>query len=155
MKESWPFILPLPAKPAEQYEVLASVFKSEIALSVLKELRVDDKTYQKEILKRLSMHSNKSILKYLRKFVEAGILEEGMDRVETEGRAVWLKWYKPTFMGRWLIVLLKPREEFSSSEISRMLQELIAYYAESISRICLNYGLKPEHFKEIFDKYLK
>lgn len=155
MRESWPFILLLPAKPAEQYEVLASVFKSDIALSVLKEIKVDGKTYQKDVLKRLSMHSNKSILKYLRRFVEAGILEEGMDRVDVEGRAVWVKWYKPTFMGRWLIVLLKPREEFSPSEISRMLQELIAYYAKSISRICFNYGLKPEHFKEIFDKYLR
>jgi len=155
MRESWPFILPLPAKPAEQYEVLASVFKSDIALSVLKEIRVNGKTYQKDILRRLSDHSNKSVLKYLRKFVEAGILEEGMDRIGVEGRAVWVKWYKPTFMGKWFIVLLKPREEFSPSEISRMLQELIAYYAKSISRICLNYGLKPERFKEIFDKYLR
>ncbi|MCD6530798.1 hypothetical protein J7L06_11045 [Candidatus Bathyarchaeota archaeon] len=155
MREFWPFILPLPAKPAEQYEVLASVFKSDIALSVLRELKVDGKTYQKEILRSLSSHSNKSVLKYLRRFVEAGILEEGMDRVEAEGRGVWVKWYKPTFIGRWLIVLLKPREEFSPSEISLMLQELIAYYAESISRICLNYGLKPERFKEIFDKHLK
>ena len=155
MGESWPFIIPLPTEPTEQYEVLASVFKSKIALSVLRELKIGEKTYQKDILKNLSEHSNKSILKYLRKFVKAGIVEEGMEQMEMDSRRVWMKWYKPTFMGKWFITLVKPREELSPSEISVMLRELIEYYSKSVSRICLNYGLKPKFFREIFDKYLR
>jgi hypothetical protein len=154
MEEPWPFILPLPKRTTEQYKVLASAFSSEIAFGLLKKLHSDKKTYQKSLIKQLAGYSTKSILKYLKRFVEAGILKEGVERATVSGRTVWVKWYMPTFVGKWLILLLTPREELPSTQIKKAARDLLSFYAESIAKLCVNYNLNPEYFKELFDKAL-
>lgn len=154
MEEPWPFILPLPKEPRAQYRVLASAFSSEIALETIRKLRLDEKTYQKDLIEQLVGHSNKSILKYLKMFVEAGILEEGVERAMVNGRTVWVKWYMPTFVGKWLILLLVPRKELSSTQIRAVVRDLLSFYAKSVAKLCLNYNLNPEYFKNLFDEAL-
>ena len=152
MEEAWPFILPLPKEIAAQYKVLASAFSSEIALRILRRLRLDGKTYQKDLIQELSEHSNKSVLKYLGLFVNSGILEEGVERSSLGKRTVWVKWYKPTFIGRWLILLLTPREELSPEELKALIKELLSFYARSIVKLCLDTNLEPNYFKQLFDE---
>lgn len=153
-EEPWPFILPLPKELAEQYRVLLTAFSSEIALKLLGRMRLRGRTYQRELLEALSEHSTKSVLKYLRMLSEAGLVEEGMEKRRVDGRAVWVKWYSPTFLGRWLILLLTPREELSPRQIVEVVKELLGFYAESVAKLCLEYGLNPEYFKELFDEAL-
>ena len=155
MEDYWPFILLLPVKPTAQSKILASVFSSEIALKVLNLLKIEGKTYQKDIVKKLSYHSNKSVLNHLKRFVEVGIVKEGIEQASVEGRKVWIKWYKPTVIGKWLILLLTSRRDLSSADIKFLLRELIGYYAKSIARLCKEYGLNPLYFREIFDKSLE
>ena len=123
-EEPWPFIIPLPTKSTAQYRILTSVFSSDIAMKILRRLKLNAKTYQRDLVAELKAHSNKSILKYLKMFVEAGILEEGMERVTEDGRSMWIKWYMPTFMGKWLILLLTPRDRLSPEEIDSFFDDL-------------------------------
>ena len=153
-EEPWPFILPLPKEPAEQYRVLLSAFSSEIALKLLGHMRLRGRTYQRELLEALGEHSTKSVLKYLRMLSDAGIVEEGMEKRRVDGRTVWVKWYTPTFLGRWLILLLTPREELSPRQIEEALKELLGFYAQSVARLCLEYGLNPDYFRELFERAL-
>lgn len=152
MEEPWPYILPLPAEPRDQYRVLASIFSSEIALEILKKLRLEGKTYQKEILDALSKHSSKSVLKYLMQLSKNGILEEGMEKKLVNGRNVWVKWYTPTFVGRWLIMLLVPRDQLPKEQIKEAIIELLSFYARSIAKLCRKYELDPKSFIELFEK---
>lgn len=152
--ELWPFILPLPKKKWMQYKVLLSAFGSKVAFSILKNLKLDEKTYQKELLKRLSAHSDKSILNYLKLFVRAKVLEEGMERGRAGGRVTWIKWYKPTFLGRWLILLLISPKKLSRGEVKEMSRDFLKFYARSIAKFCVTYGINPNEFKEEFKKAL-
>ena len=151
-EEPWPFILPLPKEPAEQYRVLLTAFSSEIALKLLGRMRLRGRTYQRELLEALGEHSTKSVLKYLRMLSDAGLVEEGMEKQRVDGRTVWVKWYSPTFLGRWLILLLTPREELSPRQIMEVVKELLGFYAKSVAKLCLEYGLNPEYFKQLFDE---
>lgn len=153
-EERWPFIIPLPTETRDQYRVLTSAFSSDIAMKILSTLRLEDRTYQREIVSKLQPHSNKSVLKYLRMLVDAGILEEGMEKVTVDGRARWVKWYKPTFMGRWLILLLTPRERLSPEWIKSVVEDLLKFYAKSIAKLCSNYNIDPDYFKRVFEEAL-
>ena len=153
-EEQWPFIIPLPTETRDQYRVLTSAFSSDIAMRILSVLRLEGRTYQREIVSKLQPHSNKSVLKYLRMLVDAGILEEGMEKVIVDGRARWVKWYKPTFMGRWLILLLTPREELSPENIKSVIKDLLSFYAKSIAKLCSNYSINPDYFRKVFEQAL-
>jgi len=153
-EEPWPFIIPLPTKSTAQYRILTSVFSSDIAMKILRRLKLNAKTYQRDLVAELKAHSNKSILKYLKMFVEAGILEEGMERVTEDGRSMWIKWYMPTFMGKWLILLLTPRESLSPEEIKSVIEDLLSFYAKSIAKLCSNYNIDPDYFKRVFEEAL-
>ena len=153
-EEQWPFIIPLPTETRDQYRVLTSAFSSDIAMRILSVLRLEGRTYQREIVSKLQPHSNKSVLKYLRMLVDAGILEEGMEKVTVDGRARWVKWYKPTFMGRWLILLFTPREELSPENIKSVIKDLLSFYAKSIAKLCSNYNINPDYFRKVFEQAL-
>ncbi len=152
--ELWPFILPLPKNKWMQYKILLSAFGSKVAFSILKNLKIEGKTYQKDLIKKLSQHSNKSILNYLKLFVEAKVLEEGMEQCKIEGKTVWIKWYKPTFLGKWLILLLISPKKLSKEEIKEMSKAFLKFYAKSLAKFCINYEINPEEFKKEFDKAL-
>jgi hypothetical protein len=155
MLELWPFILPLPKKKWMQYKILLSAFGSKIAFSILKNLKIEGKTYQKDLLKKLSEHSSKSILTYLKLFVEAKVLEEGMEQAKINGKTAWVKWYKPTFLGKWLILLLISPKKLSKDEVKEMSREFLKFYAKSIAKFCANYGINSREFKKEFEKALE
>ena len=153
-EERWPFIIPLPTKTRDQYRILTSAFSSDIAMEILSRLRLEGRTYQREIVSELQSHSNKSVLKYLRMFVETGILEEGMEKVTVDGRSRWVKWYAPTFMGKWLILLLTPRERLSPEWIKSVVEDLLRFYAKSRAKLCSAYNIDPDYFRRVFEEAL-
>lgn len=155
MLELWPFILPLPKNKWMQYKILLSAFGSKIAFSILKNLKLEGKTYQKDLLKKLTEHSSKSILTYLKLFVEAKVLEEGMEQTKVNGKTAWIKWYKPTFLGKWLILLLTSPKNLSKKEVKEMSKEFLKFYAKSVAKFCNSYEIDPKEFKKEFEKALK
>jgi len=151
MEELWPWILPLPKETKEQYEILLSVFKSEVSLDILLKMDVNKKNYQKELVEKIP-HSNKSIINALKKFVRAGILEQGTEKVKVDGKEVWVKYYTLTFLGKYLKLLLTPIGKFSPKDVKKIVEELFYFYAKSIAKLCFDFNISHEVFHNILNK---
>lgn len=95
----WPYVLPFPLEPTKR-KLILSVLQSRMGVNILTSIRIDARTFQHDLIRSLH-YSNKSIIKYLKQMVNVGILEEGMEREAERGKAVWMKWYTPTSLGRW------------------------------------------------------
>ena len=151
----WSYILPLPVESVDQLKVLLSVFSSEISIEILRNIRLSGKTYQKELL-RLLPHSSRTVIGKLKQLVSAGVLREGVERRKIGRKTVWVKWYTPTFIGRWIITLLTPPEEADPLRFAEISRELFKMYARSLAELCLNFGLSIEGYYDILDdEYLE
>ncbi len=154
VKKVWPYVIPFPLE-VEKRKLIWSILQSKVGMSILKKLRVEDRTYQQNLI-RGTPYSNKSIIEYLKRMVSAGILEGGMEEVKTEKRRVWVKWYKPTRLGRWFILFLKPPREIPSDLAKKTIEELFLVYSSSIVEVCEKYGINLDSFHRILnEQYLK
>jgi hypothetical protein len=152
MNEFWPYILPLPKKAPKQYQVLLSVFGSKIALKILKLASPSKKVYQKDLINKLKPHSNKTIIENLKILVSAEVLEEGMEKTVTKGKAAWVKWYRPTFLGKWMSLLISPPGQLPKEEVKGIIRELFNLYVQNSMKLCINYGIDPRLLKETFEE---
>jgi len=123
-------------------------------MSILTRLKLDGRTYQRELIRQTS-YSNKSIIQYLKKMAIAGILEEGTESIVTRNKHIWVKWYMPTQLGKWFILFLKNPDEIPSDLARKTIQELFELYSSSIVEVCEKYGLSLDFFHEILDGHLK
>ena len=150
----WPYVLPFPLKPEER-KLVCSILQSKVGISILTKLKVEGRTYQQDLI-RGTPYSNKSIIEYLKRMVSAGILEYGLEEVLTEKRRVWVKWYTPTRLGRWLILFLKPPAEIPADLTRKTIEELFRVYSSSIVEVCEKYGINLDSFHRILtQQYLK
>jgi len=141
----WHYILPFPLE-TEKRRLIWSVLQSKVGKSLLMNMKVDGRTYQRDLIKGTS-YSNKSIIKYLKRMVSADMLEQGMEQVTTGKRKVRIKWYVPTKLGRWFILFLKPTEEISPDLVRKTIEEIFHVYASSIVEVCKNFGINIEVFR--------
>ena len=146
MNTLWPYILPLPVERRKFNSVFQAVFRSKAALEVLKRASPNKRIYQKELISELGF-SNKTVIEALKKLVSTGILEEGMERRKENGKTVWIKWYMPTFQGKWLVLLLQPIENISLDEAKEIVIELFTLYMKHMAKLCADYGIEPEIFR--------
>ena len=150
----WPYILPFPLDPSKR-EFIWNILQSRVGLKILREVVIDEKTYQHNLIEKLP-YSNKSVIKYLKKMVQATVLEQGMESKVEGRRTVWLKWYKPTSLGKWLILFLKPPKAVSQDLTKAVIEELFHLYSFSIVEAAHRYGLDIESFHHNLDKeYIK
>jgi sugar/nucleoside kinase (ribokinase family) len=146
----WPYVLPFPLA-SEKRKLLWSILQSRVGLAILGRVRVDGLTYQHNLIENMP-YSNKSIIKYLKQMVKAEVLEEGMEGSHEKGRTVWLKWYKPTRLGKWLVLFLKPPREVSLDSTKAIIEELFHLYASSVVEVCQRYNLDIDAFHRDLDK---
>ena len=146
----WPYILPLPLDSVDQYRVLLSVFNSKITVDILKCIGPKGKVHQRELLRRLP-YSNKTIIEKLKELVAAGILEEGMERSESGRKRSWVKWYKPTLLGRWFALLLTPPGAIEVEELVEVSERLFEMYSEKVSEFCLDFGVELDRYHKMLD----
>lgn len=146
----WPYVLPFPTD-VKQRRLVWSILQSHVGMSVLMKLKLDERTYQRELIRQTS-YSNKSIIEYLKKMVKAGILEEGLEQIAARQRRIWVKWYVPTQLGKWFILFLKNPDEIPSDLARKTLEELFQLYAFSIVEVSEKYGLSLDFFHQILDK---
>ncbi|RLE77287.1 MAG: hypothetical protein DRJ44_02340, partial [Thermoprotei archaeon] len=151
MGKLWSYILPLPIESVNQLKVLLSVFSSEISINILKNIKLEGRTYQKDLLERLP-YSSKTVILKLKQLVSAGVLEEGVEQRKTKGKTVWVKWYTPTFIGKWIITMLTPAEEVNLRELDKISKELFKMYSSSLAELCLAHGLSLEEYHRILDE---
>ncbi len=146
----WPYVLPFPLD-SEKRRLIWSILQSRVGSEILGELRVDEQTYQHDLIEKLP-YSNKSIIKYLKKLVKAGILEQGMKVSTDKRRNVWIKWYEPTSLGKWLILFLKLPSQVSLELTKKVVEELFRLYSSSIVEVCQRYSLDIDSFHRDLDK---
>ena len=146
----WHYILPFPIEN-EKRKLIWRVLQSKIGKSLLMDMTVDGRTYQRDLINGTS-YSNKSIIEYLKRMVSAGILEQGMEQVSTGNRKVRIKWYVPTKLGRWFILFLKPTEEIPPELVRKTVEEIFHVYASSIVELGEDFGIDIEVFRKILNK---
>jgi len=150
----WPYVLPFPLD-SEKRELIWSILQSRVGLKILGRVNIDERTYQHDLIQNLP-YSNKSIIEYLKKMVKAGVLEQGMEVNTERGRNVWVKWHKPTSLGKWLVLFLKPPSEVSPDLTKTIIGELFHLYASSIIDACQRFGLEIDSFHRDLDRqYLR
>jgi len=149
--EVWPYILPLPSDRADQRRFLLSVFGSDTAMDILKNVSLEEKMYQRDLIRGLH-YSNKTIIKNLKTLVTYGVLEEGMEKSSERGKTLWLKWYKSTNLGRWLVLLLVPPEKVDAKFVEKIMEELFELYVENAVRLCKAYGIDSKLLAKVFEK---
>ncbi|MEM4446445.1 MAG: PfkB family carbohydrate kinase [Candidatus Jordarchaeales archaeon] len=142
MGENWPYLLFLPANPYELKTFLLEVFGSPISLEILEKIDRGVQT-QKDIIRQLR-HSNKTVISHLKNLVRLGVLEKEY-KLE-EGK--YVIWYKPTNVGRWLLLMFKRR--LPSTDLEKVLEELLKSYLNNIAELCLKKGMGVERLKEAF-----
>ncbi|MCZ2809331.1 MAG: hypothetical protein O2V44_08255 [Candidatus Bathyarchaeota archaeon] len=145
----WHYILPFPLE-TEKRRLIWSVLQSKVGKSLLMNMKLEGRTYQRDIINGTS-YSNKSIIKYLKRMVSADMLEQGMEQVATGKRKVRIKWYVPTKLGRWFILFLKPTEEISPELVRKTIEEILHVYASSIVEVCENFGINIDVFRNILN----
>jgi hypothetical protein len=146
----WHYILPFPYEN-EKRRLIWNVFQSKVGKSLLMNMKLESRTYQKDLINE-TPYSNKSIIEYLKKMVLANILEQGMEKLTTGKRKVRVKWYVPTKLGRWFILFLKPTKEIPTKLAKKIIEELFHVYASSIVEVCQNFGLDIEMFHNILNR---
>jgi hypothetical protein len=154
VEKVWPYVIPFPLD-AEKRKLIWSILQSKVGMSILMKLSLEDRTYQQNLI-RGTPYSNKSIIEYLKRMVSAGMLEEGMKQAKTVKRRVWVKWYKPTRLGRWFILFLKPPKEIPPDLAKKTIEELFLVYSSSIVDVCEKYGINLDSFHRVLnEQYLK
>jgi len=154
VEKIWPYVIPFPLD-AEKRKLIWSILQSKVGMSILMKLSLEDRTYQQNLI-RVTPYSNKSIIEYLKRMVSAGMLEEGMKQAKTVKRRVWVKWYKPTRLGRWFILFLKPPKEIPPDLAKKTIEELFLVYSSSIVDVCEKYGINLDSFHRVLnEQYLK
>jgi hypothetical protein len=148
--EFFPYILPLPKNTEDQRRFYRSVFGSDTALEVLRMASLENKIYQKDLIKELK-YSNKTILETLKRLVSLGVLQEGMEKMAEVGKTVWVKWYSPTNVGRWIVLLFLPPKKVDSKLIEDSIEELFGLYVKSAIQLCKTYNLKTELLRKVFE----
>jgi len=146
----WPYVLPFPVDVGQR-RLVWKILQSKVGMGILARLNVEKPTYQKELIRKLP-YSNKSIIEYLKLMVSAGIVEHGMERVRAKGKNVWVKWYKPTKFGKWLILFLKSPQEISEETVKETVEELFQIYSANIVEFCQKYNLDIEYFHQVLDE---
>ncbi len=149
-EEVWPYVLPFPTD-VKQRRMIWAIVQSRVGMTILTRLKVDTRTYQRELIKQ-TPYSNKSIIEYLKRMAVAGILDEGKESVKTKSKRVWVRWYLPTKLGRWLILFLKNPDEIPPDLAKKTIEELFEVYSSSIVEVCEKYGLSLGFFHQILDK---
>ena len=145
----WHYILPFPFEN-EKRKLIWSVLQSKVGKSLLMNMKLDKRTYQRDFIKGTS-YSNKSIIEYLKRMVSAGILEQGMEHVTERKRKVRIKWYVPTKIGRWFVLFLKPTEEIPPELVRKTIEEIFQVYASSIVEVCKNFEIDIDIFRKILN----
>ncbi|PVX25487.1 MAG: hypothetical protein CW691_04440 [Candidatus Bathyarchaeum sp.] len=149
----WHYILPFPLEN-EKRTLIWSVLQSKVGKTLLMNMKLDGRTYQRDLIKGTT-YSNKSIIEYLKRMVSADILEQGMEQVQKGKRKVRIKWYVPTQLGRWFILFLKPTEDIPEETVKAIIEEIFQMYASSIVDICHDYGIDLDVFRQILNKKSK
>lgn len=146
-----PYILPLPKNRDDQRKFYRWVFGSDTALDILRAASLEKKIYQRDLIINLN-YSNKTIIATLKKLVSLNVLHEGMEKTLSKEKAVWVKWYAPTSIGKWIVLLFLPPKEVKPEVVEETLKQLFEFYVRNAIRLCEIYNLDVKILRAVFEE---
>jgi len=150
-----PYIVFLPIKQKQQ--VLQAIFRSTVPVDILKfsiNQGISKKIYQKDLIDNLD-YSNKTLIEHLKALTDLGILEEFMEKTESAGRTVWVKYYLLSDLGRWFALLLSKEDALSRDEKVDIIRSVFRSYVRWVRKLTEKLGLNKEILQEIFKKEME
>lgn len=141
--------------PSEQKtRILNAIFGSKAAVDILKfalHEGISNKIYQKDLVKKLH-YSNKTIIENLKSLTRLRVLKENMEKVEQDGRFVWVKAFALLDTGKWFALLLAEEKDLSDKEKAEILQNLFRAYVrwarDLTEKLHVNRRILKEAFAE-------
>jgi len=154
-KNLYPYIIFLPAK--KKKNVLRAIFGSKVPIDILEfsiKQGISQKIYQKNLIDAFS-YSNKTLIEHLKALSDLGILKEGMEKMESEGRMVWVKYYVLSDLGKWFALLLAKEDVLSKDEKVGIIRSVFKSYVEWIRRFSEKRGIDKAVIEEIFTREMQ
>ncbi len=149
-EDFYPYVVFLPT--ARKQKVLRAIFGSKVPVDILRfsiKQGVSKKIYQKYLIERLD-YSNKTVIEHLKNLTNSGILDENMEKTESDGRMVWVKYYVLSDLGRWLALLLTSEKALSRDEKADLTRNIFRSYIRWVKKFSGQLGVKKEILQDIF-----
>jgi len=150
-----PYVVFLPSE--QKTKILSAIFGSKAAVDILRfslKNGISNKIYQKDLVKKLS-YSNKTIIENLKSLTRLRIVTENMEKVEENGRVVWVKAYLLSDAGRWFALLLAEGRDLSQEEQAEILQNLFRAYIRWVKDLADRLHVEKGNLKRAFIEEMK
>lgn len=153
--ELHPYVVFLPTE--QKNKILSAIFGSKAAVDILKfslDQGISNKIYQKDLVRKLA-YSNKTIIENLKSLTKLGVLREDMEKIQKEGRIVWLKAYQLSDIGKWFALLLAEEKDLSEREKAEILQNIFRGYIKWVKSLSEKLHVKKGMLEKIFMEEMK
>ena len=151
----YPYVIFLPTK--KKKNILRAIFRSKVPIDILEYFinkGISQKIYQKNLIDTFS-YSNKTVIERLKDLTNLGILKEGMEKTESDGRTVWVKHYILTDLGKWFALLLANEDALSRREKVEIIQSALRSYVKWLKELAEKLDVKKEILEKIFREEMK
>ena len=150
-----PYVVFLPSE--QKGKILSAIFGSKATVDVLKfslSQGISNKIYQKDLIRKLT-YSNKTIIENLKSLTKLGVLREDMEKIEKQGRIVWVKAYQLSDAGKWFALLLAEEKELSEKEKAEIFQNLFRAYIKWSKELSEKLHVNWKTLEKIFTEEMK
>jgi len=150
-----PYVVFLPS--GQKDKILGAIFGSKAAVDILRfslNQGISNKIYQKDLVSKLT-YSNKTIIENLKSLTKLGVLREDMEKIEKEGRIVWVKAYQLSDIGKWFALLLAEEKDMSQREKAEILQSIFRRYIKWVKDLSKKLNVDKKVLEEILIDEMK
>jgi predicted ArsR family transcriptional regulator len=154
-EDFYPYVIFLPIR--RKQKVLRAIFGSNVPMDILMfsiDQGICQKIYQKNLIESLK-YSNKTVIEHLKELTSSGILDEDMEKAESDGRTVWVKYYMLSDLGKWLALLLKSEKAMSRDEKVDLIRSIFKAYVRWVKKLSEQLGIEKEVLEKIFKKEME
>jgi len=145
-----PYVVFLPSE--QKNKILSAIFGSKAAVDIFRfslNQGISNRIYQKDLVRELA-YSNKTIIGNLKSLTKLGVLMEDMEKMEKEGRIVWVKAYQLSDIGKWFALLLAEEKDLSRKEKVEILQNIFRAYIKWVKDLSEKLHVNKETLEKIF-----
>jgi DNA-binding HxlR family transcriptional regulator len=138
-------------------KVLQSIFGSSVPIDILNfsiNQGIFGKIYQRDLIQSLN-YSNKTLIEHLKSLTDLGIMEESMEKKESAGRTVWVKYYLLSDLGRWFALLIAKEDALSKEEKAEIVRSVFQSYVKWVRELSEKLGVNRTILQEIFNKEME
>jgi len=154
-KSLHPYVVFLPSE--QKSKILSAIFGSKAAVDVLRfslSQGISNKIYQNDLVGKLT-YSNKTIIENLKSLTKLGVLKEDMEKIQKEGRIVWVKAYQLSDVGRWFALLLAEEKDLTEKEKAEIFQNLFRAYIKWAKDLSQKLNVSKKVLENVFMEEMK